>query len=130
MNCVDGADLSTMNTTMPKVVPITVPRKAAERKRPACEKLALEHDKVLLIQDFLEWVESEKKGEFARYHKHTADCCEGAGADAVLVCGFRSDTLFPLRIKNEALIYEFLGLDAQAIDDERRQMLDDLSGGE
>lgn len=77
---------------------------------PECEKLAAEHGRLVVVQEFLDWLD-----------EHDLVLCERAGANG------RYETLYvPQARRPEVLIHEFLGIDARRLESERRAMLDAL----
>lgn len=117
-----------------KGVGIKQPTKMVETKDgeyPMCEKLSSLGTEQRTLGEFMEWL-NEKKLQLGTFHKHDDGCLAKTDEekDVALggkVCGYSEESLAVVHTKSEALIFEFLGIDAKQLDRERQEMLDKIS---
>lgn len=87
------------------------------KKYPECEKLHAVHEESQKIGDILEWLQQEQGYTLCKYQdeEYSPEMDEGFPA------GF-----YPTYERIEELLAKYFQIDMDKVDDERRQMLEDL----
>ena len=94
---------------------------------PNCAKLlevAAQRDTLEAFLDFLD----ARSIRLGAYHEHGAGACESnlSWDGRYVECAKSEDRLYPVSFTRDALLYEFFGIDAVALEAERRALLDGL----
>lgn len=102
---------------------------------PECDKLAAAAPQREALSEFLEWLGETYGAALCQMHKHSADCMAPHEHDELCprrcaklteqVCGGIEGMYYPMVPSNrEQLIFEFLGIDAKKLEEERRALLE------
>jgi len=117
---------------MPDVTEIEKIQKANEehaRKYPEHAKLLTDHARHTAAREFYDFLIHDKDLHFGKHHTHD-DTCTVPGKDgwpSTLGCGLSSNYLNAVHIPPEDLLAEFLGIDRNKLEDEKRAMLEELA---
>jgi hypothetical protein len=93
-----------------------------ETPRPECERLVKVAPYSQKIGEFLDWLD-ERGITLARPHDHTEECYDSEGYRA---CGVRSGDLDYYYCSKEKLFAEFFEIDLNKVEEERRNLMEEL----
>jgi len=92
-----------------------------------------EHDKLMKVQansqacgEFLDWLLG--RYTIGEYHEHTDACWppDENHTERRRTCGYSDDVLYPAGIDVRKLLAQFFGIDEDKLEDEKREMIDQL----
>jgi hypothetical protein len=83
---------------------------------PECEKMSKVKKQSQLVGEFLDWLVNEREIVLSEYH-------EGEGRND-------EEVLMPISVKIEKLLAEFFEIDLNKVEQERRQMIEEIRNEE
>lgn len=99
------------------------------KRFPEHTKLKAHAERRDVAQEFYDFLLNDKGLHFGKYHQHTDDCYgpdDPGGWGKPLQCGLSKTYLNSVHIPPEDLLAEFLGIDRNKLEEEKRAMLEDL----